>query len=494
MPRAADPDIWDLEASRALLRRLYEHHERNDNLECHRTAIALAEHLWLVRLIVPQHPLWSINVYRRCDFRCVYCSVWAQGAARPVLEGDELRRRLRLELQVIPRGHHTVLSSQSDAYVPAEANLGVARIAIEELIGAARCVHVVTKGTTVLRDVDLLRRAGCGKVEISLSTLREDIAAEIEPGAPTPSQRLALVEALAAAGVDVGISLAPWIPEITDVAAILAVAGRHRRITISPLKCNGHGAQVLIAGRVYSQQLVNRRYSEERARFEPLPLVKWEPPWNFGDHYLARYRPLSLHVPGDSPFRHDSAPTQTQRVLRLLSASGLWAVAGRVHTALYRFTAGRLGQRMGAAANLLLTTTGRNSGQSRTVVVSYVPDGPRWVVVASNGGADRHPAWWLNLQGNPRATVDVAGARTAVLAREANRLERRRLWPILRHVMPMHRQYEQMTARHVPVVILEPLTHSSTAAISRGASSPRRPKYGESPDARRISRGVLHGP
>src|SRR5262249_41917347 len=154
------------------------------------------------------------------------------------------RARLRLELGVVPRGHHIVLSSQSDAYVPAEARLGIARIAMEELIAAGRCVHVVTKGTTVLRDADLLRRAACGKVEISICTLRRNVAAEIEPGATPPEERLALVDALAAAGVDVGISVAPWIPGITDVAAIRAAAGPGRRITISPLKCNGHGARL----------------------------------------------------------------------------------------------------------------------------------------------------------------------------------------------------------------------------------------------------------
>jgi DNA repair photolyase len=297
-PGISIPAWRDIEVARALMARLYREHEAGNRMGCHATAIEVTRYLRLIRIIVPQHRLWTVNPYRRCDFRCTYCSVYARGSAVPVLTGEALRRRLRLELGVVPPDHHVALSSMCDAYVPAEAQLGVARLAIEELLAAGHCVHVVTKGVTVLRDADLLRRARCGKVEVSLCTLDDEIAAELEPGAPSPAERLALVRALAGAGVDVGIMVAPWIPGVTDMGAILAAAGSERRITISPLKCNAPGAQIELAGRTHRQQVVDRRYREERDRFRGVASLRWEAPWQIGEHYGPRYLPLTFEEVG----------------------------------------------------------------------------------------------------------------------------------------------------------------------------------------------------
>lgn len=454
-----DPDTWDIEAVEALLTRLHLQHVGGDAIACHATVMELNKHLHLVRLIVPQHSLWTINPYHRCDFRCSYCSVFAQGGAVPVLTGEAFRRRLRLELRVVPPDHHTALSSMCDAYVPAEASLGVARAAIEELIASGRCVHVVTKGITVLRDADLLRRARCGRVEVSLCTLNEDLAAVLEPGAPSPTQRLALVRALSREGVDVGIMIAPWIPGVTDVAAIAAAAGAERRVTISPLKCNASGAKLKLAGRTYTQQAVNRRYREERDRFRGNRSLQWEPPWQFDDHYSLRYRPLSFEEADGIIRSPEPAASRTQRFLAVLAAHGVWSGAGRIHRALYRISRGRIGHRLGSATFLLLTTRGRRSGLPRTVPLAYVEDGPGWIVVAANGGADRDPAWLLNLRADRSATVQVGTTRTTVTSREASAAERVHLLTLARFQSflhrVLHRYYERMTPRSLPVVILQ---------------------------------------
>jgi len=148
--------------------------------------------------------------------------------------------------------------------------------------------------------------------------------------------------------------------------------------------------------------------------------------------------------------------TVVQRVLKTIGESSFWRVTGAFHTRLYRLTGGRIGHSAGRISNLLLTTTGRRSGAERTVPLAYVPDGETFVVVASNGGSDRHPAWWLNLRTDPRAVVEVGARRVQVTAREANPDERGRLWPRLKADNPFYRQYEQITDRHIPVVILEP--------------------------------------
>lgn len=148
--------------------------------------------------------------------------------------------------------------------------------------------------------------------------------------------------------------------------------------------------------------------------------------------------------------------TVVQRVLKTIGESPFWRVTGVFHTWLYRVTGGRVGHSAGRITNLLLTTTGRKSGNQRTVPLAYIPDGDTYVVVASNGGSDRHPAWWLNLKTDPRAVVEVGAKRVEVTAREANPGERSQLWPRLKADNPFYRQYEQITARHIPVVILEP--------------------------------------
>ena len=123
------------------------------------------------------------------------------------------------------------------------------------------------------------------------------------------------------------------------------------------------------------------------------------------------------------------------------------------HTAIYR----RFGRarRIGDTPILLLTTTGRKSGRRRTVPVMYVP-GEEPVLVASNGGSPSHPAWYLNLLADPRASVDVEGERREVVARTVTGEERERLWPRAVEVYPAYASYQRRTERELPVVVLEP--------------------------------------
>ena len=145
------------------------------------------------------------------------------------------------------------------------------------------------------------------------------------------------------------------------------------------------------------------------------------------------------------------------RVLKLLGGSGFWKYTGMVHAWLYRLTDGTIGHATGHLTHLLLTTTGRRSGAARTVPLTYLADGPNFVLVASNGGADRHPAWWLNLEKTPRATIQVGDRALAIVARRAEAAEWGRLWPRLKEVNPFYARYERITARQIPVVILEPV-------------------------------------
>jgi deazaflavin-dependent oxidoreductase (nitroreductase family) len=152
--------------------------------------------------------------------------------------------------------------------------------------------------------------------------------------------------------------------------------------------------------------------------------------------------------------------TVTRRALKLFGESGLWKVISAVHTSVYRLTRGLVGHRAAGLASLLLTTTGRRSGERRTVALTYVPDGSDFVVVASNGGADRDPAWWLNLRAKPAASVQVGRDVLPVVAHAADSDERRRLWPKLTAANPFYARYELLTARPIPVVVLRPRTNA----------------------------------
>jgi deazaflavin-dependent oxidoreductase (nitroreductase family) len=130
-------------------------------------------------------------------------------------------------------------------------------------------------------------------------------------------------------------------------------------------------------------------------------------------------------------------------------------VVSRIHVALFRLTHGRIGSRIGNGLPvLLLTTTGRKSGRRRTTPLLYVEDGGRHVVVASVGGAPKHPAWYLNLQADPRTTVEVGRRRLAVRAETAEPEERARLWQSVTAMYPTYDAYQAKTSREIPIVIL----------------------------------------
>jgi len=150
-----------------------------------------------------------------------------------------------------------------------------------------------------------------------------------------------------------------------------------------------------------------------------------------------------------------------QRLLKVVGESGFWKPTGRLHAWVYRRTGGRIGHRAGHITNLLLTTTGRKSGEPRTVTLTYMADGENYILVASNGGADRHPVWWLNLKKTPRAQVQVGNRHFSVEAVEADGADRARLWTQLKAYNPFYAQYEQITDRRIPVVILQPRAPAS---------------------------------
>jgi F420H(2)-dependent quinone reductase len=144
------------------------------------------------------------------------------------------------------------------------------------------------------------------------------------------------------------------------------------------------------------------------------------------------------------------------RISHSLGATGLrWT--GKLNTPLYRLSRGRVGGRVGKAPVLLLTTTGRKSGQKRTAPVVYLRDGERYVIINTNAGNAKVPAWSLNLAADPEAEVEVGRKKLPVRARVAEGEERAELWRKHIDQYSGFDEYDAELEREPKVVVLEPI-------------------------------------
>lgn len=131
-------------------------------------------------------------------------------------------------------------------------------------------------------------------------------------------------------------------------------------------------------------------------------------------------------------------------------------LVGEDHVRAYRETGGEAGYLWNGVPTLLLTVTGRRTGRTLTSALIFGRDGDDYLVVASMGGAPRHPSWYLNLQANPAAGIQVQADELAVVARTASAAEKPRLWKIMTDVWPNYDVYQSRTERDIPVVLLTP--------------------------------------
>ncbi len=109
----------------------------------------------------------------------------------------------------------------------------------------------------------------------------------------------------------------------------------------------------------------------------------------------------------------------------------------------------------GMIATLLLSTTGRKSGETLTIPLIFGENDDAYVVIASKGGAPRHPAWYHNLMADPNVSVQVKADRFEARARIAEGEERERLWSMMNEIYPPYDEYQAMTDREIPVVVLD---------------------------------------
>jgi deazaflavin-dependent oxidoreductase (nitroreductase family) len=132
------------------------------------------------------------------------------------------------------------------------------------------------------------------------------------------------------------------------------------------------------------------------------------------------------------------------------------ALYGREHVERYRATGGEEGHDWRGTQTLLLTTTGRKSGEPRTTPLIYGRRGEDYLVVASKGGSEVPPAWYRNIESDPEVELQVKDKRFKAHARDATPEEKPELWRTMTAEWPAYDEYQERTEREIPVVVLEP--------------------------------------
>lgn len=159
---------------------------------------------------------WSLTPYDKCSFRCVYCSVEAQGKSRPVIEPESIAPML--DEFVKHRGNLMLaLGISSDAYPPEEAEHCLTRQMLPEIAKRNIPFTITTHGDLIVRDIDLLKECKTlHTIGVSIPNHNEELVRRFEPGAPSCAARIDAVQKLYDAGLPVHVNIAPWLPGMTD--------------------------------------------------------------------------------------------------------------------------------------------------------------------------------------------------------------------------------------------------------------------------------------
>ena len=224
---------------------------------------------------------WSLNPYMGCAHRCTFCYVrhFEQRADRP--SDDRYGRSIRIKPNVAEvlrrelarpswQRHEVALGTATDPYQPAEGKFRLTRSCLEELDASWTPFSIVTRGPLVVRDIDVLQHASSragAQVYFSLPTLDERVWRTTEPGTAPPTSRLEAIRRLAAAGVDVGVGMAPILPGLSDAPEQLEAVVRAAR---------GAGARGIWASVVHLRPGVREHFLDALARDWPEEVERYE--------------------------------------------------------------------------------------------------------------------------------------------------------------------------------------------------------------------------
>ncbi len=257
----------------------------------------------------------TVEHYQKCGFRCFYCITESQGKTRPTEPNfPALQQRFLQELADFPSDAYMFcISGATDPYNDIEEQYGYTRFVVDELTTRNRRFSVNTKGTLVVRDIDLFLRMPVDryKVIISLSASTSELSHFIEPQAPSAEDRIAVIHQLHAAGVNVCAGIFPWVPGITDTDRLLSLLPKGIKLFLQPLDLGGAFEETLdhqrprfsaelAHGKRWTQDEINRAYIQEcntvGKKYWKQFDTEWRHPITQDSHYdnsgyLKRMRP-----------------------------------------------------------------------------------------------------------------------------------------------------------------------------------------------------------
>ncbi len=215
-------------------------------------------------------PKYSLNPYTGCSHFCLYCYATAYiGLKRSTPKRDYKRRLLRdLARCIIDPRFHIDISTSSDPYPPEEEHYLLTRWTLEQLLPRGYKVLIITKGALVARDAELLSNGNVA-VTMTITTLDQGLAARLEPGAPSPRERIEALRRLSEAGVPVGLRLDPLLPGLNDdeqsMRAVLeaAVEAGARFVVVSTYKARPDSLKRILAAFPELRELYLRLYRSE---------------------------------------------------------------------------------------------------------------------------------------------------------------------------------------------------------------------------------------
>lgn len=231
--------------------------------------------VWFIKH--PSARVWSVNPYKACGIRCVYCIARSQGKAEPWFGSDRVVEELRKRLADVPQDTEVFVGALVDAYPQEEKSLAVTRLVLTELSRQVRSFCINTKSSLVQRDRDILvQHKGHCDVFMSLCSLDQGMISRLETNAPSVTDRLEAVSTLNRAGVDVNIDAAPWIPGVSDINALLAVLPEGVRVQVAPLDIRHIGSEATLAGMSFTQEQINAAYQQHREAVGNNSRVRWK--------------------------------------------------------------------------------------------------------------------------------------------------------------------------------------------------------------------------
>ena len=268
----------------------------------------------------------TFSPYAKCSYRCVYCSVEAQGQSKPIFSREELPTEFKKQYDTLAHKRTIIIGTQSDAYPPEEEHYQLMREVIPVLNELQQSFRIVTKGHLIERDIDLLSgNPLCDMVMISLLTDDDNILQKYDPGAPLFERRKKSVETLRQAGVKTRISLSPWVPGVSDIESMM----RHFpdvTISVGALDLDGClGSEWSSANKVFgdvmSQADINRQYLQEFARLRHHEQLTWNIPPGWIRYRNEKGNPINCftrltpdliqHI--EQNYEHNQIPTVSLR-------------------------------------------------------------------------------------------------------------------------------------------------------------------------------------